>query len=404
MSITVKQAITGEVFSKDYPITVLLIDDQAIVGESVRRMLEDEEDVVYHFCSDPTKALDIAKKVSPTVILQDLVMPDIDGLTLLRYFRANESTKSTPMIVLSSKEEPVVKADAFALGANDYLVKLPDKIELLARIRYHSRGYINLLQRNEAYSKIEENQKLLMDELSEAASYVRSLLPQPMRGDVDTEWIYIPSTQLGGDSFGYHWLDEDHFAVYLLDVCGHGVGAALLSISAMNVINSRSLPETDFYDPGSVLVSLNNRFPMEEQNNKFFTIWYGVYNKKERSLTYASGGHPQMVLLTGSTKESAGVVELKVQGTVIGAMPEMTFETATVTVEKYGKLYVFCDGVYELPRPDGSFVEVYDLIEELSHPVEEVGGDLDRILHWSRAQQQTEQFDDDFSIIGIQFN
>ena len=96
--------------SSTRPITVLLIDDQAIVGESVRRMLEPETDIVFHFCKDPTKAIETGNTVQPTVILQDLIMPDIDGLMLVKFFRANAVTKQIPMIVLSSKEEPVIKA------------------------------------------------------------------------------------------------------------------------------------------------------------------------------------------------------------------------------------------------------------------------------------------------------
>src|SRR5262249_54733607 len=143
--------------------------DQAIVGESVRRMLADEANVKFHSCRDPTRAIETANTVQPTVILQDLVMPEIDGLQLVKFYRANKATRDTPMIVLSSKEEPVIKAQAFALGANDYLVKLPDKIELIARIRYHSRGYINLLERNEAYRRLEESQRELAEELAQAA-------------------------------------------------------------------------------------------------------------------------------------------------------------------------------------------------------------------------------------------
>ena len=93
-------------------------------------------------------------------------MPDIDGLTLVKFFRANPATADTPMIVLSSKEEAVTKAEAFAAGANDYLVKLPDKVELLARIRYHSRGYVNLLERNAAYRELAEGRKRLADEIA----------------------------------------------------------------------------------------------------------------------------------------------------------------------------------------------------------------------------------------------
>ncbi|HEV3120955.1 MAG TPA: response regulator, partial [Isosphaeraceae bacterium] len=110
------------------PVTVLLVDDQMIVGESVRRMLADQADIQFHFCQDPSKAIETADAVAPTVILQDLVMPEIDGLQLVKFFRANKGTRQIPMIVLSSKEEPVIKAQAFALGANDYLVKLPDKL------------------------------------------------------------------------------------------------------------------------------------------------------------------------------------------------------------------------------------------------------------------------------------
>ncbi|MEM5788685.1 MAG: response regulator, partial [Syntrophobacteraceae bacterium] len=142
-------------------VTVLLIDDQPIVGEAVRRMLSSEQDINFHYCSDPTQAIKEAIRVSPTVILQDLVMPQLDGLTLVRYFRANKTTRNIPLIVLSSKEEAQTKAEAFALGANDYLVKLPDRLEIVARIRYHSKGYINLLQRNEAYNALLESQRQL---------------------------------------------------------------------------------------------------------------------------------------------------------------------------------------------------------------------------------------------------
>lgn len=142
-------------------ITVLLVDDQPMIGEAVRRMLAAEQDIDFHYCPDPIQAIKVANQVEPTVILQDLVMPEIDGLTLVRYFRANQPTREVPLIVLSSKEEPVTKAEAFALGANDYMVKLPDKLEVIARIRYHSKGYINLLERNEAYNALLESQKQL---------------------------------------------------------------------------------------------------------------------------------------------------------------------------------------------------------------------------------------------------
>ena len=161
--------MSSEPILTQHKVTVLLIDDQPMIGEAVRRMLAGEPDVVFHYCRDAAKALDEAHRVKPTVILQDLVMPEIDGLTLVKMIRGNEPTRETPMIVLSTKEEPTVKAEAFSLGANDYIVKLPDRLELLARIRYHSKGYINLLQRNEAYLRLQESERRLASEMNQAA-------------------------------------------------------------------------------------------------------------------------------------------------------------------------------------------------------------------------------------------
>jgi adenylate cyclase len=144
-----------------HPITVLLVDDQAMVCEAVRRLLVGEKDIIFRACQDPTAALALSETLSPTVILQDLVMPQVDGLTLVRRFRAAAHTRDVPLIVLSTQEDPKVKAEAFACGANDYIVKLPDKVELIARIRYHSRGYISLLERNEAFAALQESGRQL---------------------------------------------------------------------------------------------------------------------------------------------------------------------------------------------------------------------------------------------------
>ncbi|HEK1684856.1 TPA: PleD family two-component system response regulator [Pseudomonas putida] len=142
---------------------VLLVDDQAMIGEAVRRGLSHEENIDFHFCADPHQAVAQAMRIKPTVILQDLIMPGLDGLTLVREYRNNPATQDIPIIVLSTKEDPLVKSAAFAAGANDYLVKLPDTIELVARIRYHSRSYLTLLQRDEAYRALRVSQQQLLD-------------------------------------------------------------------------------------------------------------------------------------------------------------------------------------------------------------------------------------------------
>jgi sigma-B regulation protein RsbU (phosphoserine phosphatase) len=388
----------------EHKVTVLLIDDQPMIGEAVRRMLAGEQDIAFHYCKDATKAVESAEAIQPTVILQDLVMPDIDGLTLVKTFRANAATRETPMIVLSTKEEPKIKADAFALGANDYIVKLPDRLELLARIRYHSRGYINMLQRDEAYRALVASQKVLAHDVAQAAKYVQSLLPDPLRaGVVRAEWRFIPSAHLGGDSFGYHMLDDEHFAFYLLDVCGHGVGAALLSVSALNALRAQALPQTDFRKPGQVLEALNRAFPMEQQDGKFFTIWYGVYNIATRQLEYSGGGHPPSVLLTGPSVEQAKVQLLESRGLMIGADSDLEYHTSSCQVEAFGKLLLYSDGVFEISYPDGTMWPYESFIQFMSQPSQPGVSDMDRLITHVRALGERDDFADDFSIVEFLF-
>ena len=204
--------------------------------------------------------------------------------------------------------------------------------------------------------------------VDQAAKYVRSLLPEPLDGAVRTRWRFEPSSQLGGDFFGYDWIDGDHFAVYLLDVSGHGVGAALLSVSVANVLRGRSLPDTDFRDPGAVLSRLNDAFPMERHDEKYFTIWYGVFDRVGRRFSYASAGHPPAFLLTGPTPDRARPIELGQGSLAIGMFPDVPFVTAAVALEPYSKLYVFSDGVYEIHRPGGAMMRLSELLDYLASP------------------------------------
>ena len=387
------------------PVTVLLIDDQPIVAESVRRMLAGEPDIVFHYCQDPTKALQTANEVQPTVILQDLVMPDIDGLMLVKFFRANKATRETPLIVLSSKEEPTIKAQAFASGANDYLVKLPDKLEVVARIRHHSRGYVALLERNAAYDRLAETQRMLAAEIAGAARYVKSLLPERLTGAVDIDFEFVPSLDLGGDMFGYNWIDRDHLAVYLLDVSGHGVGSSLLAVSAANVLSSRSLPNVDFRVPGQVMTRLNDVFQMDRQDNKYFTIFYGVFSKTDRTLAYCNGGHPDALLFTGADAASATLSKLTSTDTLIGMLPPgLEFTTETVPLGPYARLLIYSDGVFEVENVAGG--EMWQFPQFVGHlaallPDDQLLGK--RLLAHARGLRAHELLADDFSFVEIRF-
>lgn len=380
---------------------VLLIDDQPIIGEAVRRMLADEAGIEFHYCQNPAEAIERAAAIGPTVILLDLVMPEIDGLELVRRFRADARFGELPIIVLSTKEEPAVKAEAFTIGANDYIVKLPDRLELLARVRYHSRGYVALQERNEAFTALKASQQKLANDLATAADYVRSLLPPPQAlAGADADWRFIPSADLGGDAFGYHALDDTCTAVYLLDVCGHGVGAALLSVSALNALRSGSLAQTDFHDPGAVLEALNRAFPMERQNDMFFTIWYGVFDASTRELRWAGGGHPAAVLI-GQGLETPQMLES--DGPLIGVVDGLSYGSDSVVVPPEAKLFVYSDGAFEISRQEGGMWRFPEFLESLVAAENGPEKRMDRLIDTIRSISGSSEMSDDFSMLELSF-
>ena len=242
-------------------------------------------------------ALESVAASPPDVILLDILMPGLDGFEALRRLKDDSDTRHIPVIMLSALDDENGIARCIEMGAEDYLAKPFNPVFLRARVGACMEQK-RLRDREKAtYEKLLHSQKKLAGELAEAAAYVRSLLPGPLSGAVRAEWCFQPSAELGGDAFGYHWLDPDHLAIYLLDVCGHGVGATLLCVSVLNALRNQTLPGTHFSKPAEVLAALNRNFPMASQNNLFFTMWYGVYRPSNRELAFATGGHPPALLL-----------------------------------------------------------------------------------------------------------
>jgi len=207
-------------------IRVMLVDDQNIVAEALRRMLADEADIDYHYCADPANAINEAIAFKPTVILQDLVMPDIDGLMLLKFYRSNPEIKSVPVIVLSTKEDPKIKSEAFGLGASDYLVKFPDKIEVIARIHAHSRSFMAQKQRDDVYRVLSEMQV----ELEAKNIELERLSSQDGLTGIANRRIFDEFTQKewaraarDNNQLSLVMIDIDHFKIYN-DNYGHQGG------------------------------------------------------------------------------------------------------------------------------------------------------------------------------------
>jgi sigma-B regulation protein RsbU (phosphoserine phosphatase) len=278
----------------------------------------------------------------------------------------------------------------------------------LAALAEHELQMVSLIyfQREllETKNALLASQARLARELAEAAEYIQSLLPARLDGPVRTDWRFLSSSQLGGDLFGYHWLDDHQLAIYLFDVCGHGVGASLLSIAIHTALSGETLPNVRFDQPGEVLTALNLAFPMERHNHKFFTLWYGVYDRTRRTLRYASGGHPPALLFDAN---GSPPVQLGAPSPMIGVDPDSHYDTHCQTVTPGSRLYVFSDGVYEVSRgsgqTDGKALGVNGLIPLLARAAAAEGSRVEQVLREIQAFQGSPVFADDFSLLEIEF-
>ncbi len=260
-------------------------------------------------------------------------------------------------------------------------------------------------ERREAVARLEAAQKHMNAELEEANRYVRRILPDPVEsGPITSEWHMEPSEALGGDAFGYHWVG-DLFVMYVLDVVGHGTGMALLSISVLNSVRARLLMgEAAMADPARVLAELNAAFPMENQNNMLFSMWYGVFDRRTRQLTYSSAGHPPALLLHGDCAEGAeDYTALGTEGPSVGAMEGVEFLNGHTTVDLGAKLYIYSDGAFEIPLSGGrewTFDEYVAVIRSTRYMS---GGETAYLRKRIGSLCIKPRFPDDFTIVRFTF-
>jgi sigma-B regulation protein RsbU (phosphoserine phosphatase) len=376
---------------------VLVVDDDADNRELLRRRLESEGHMAIE-ASGGAQAFEALACAPVDVILLDILMPEMNGYEVLERLKAHSDWSRIPVIVISSLDQMDSIVRCVELGASDYLHKPFNRVLLRARVSACLEQKRLRDREQWQYRALEESQARLRAELAEAAAYVRSLLPTPLRGEVRADWEYIPSTSLGGDALGYHALDADQLAIYLLDVCGHGVGAALLAVSILDALRPGALGEATAADPGAVLAALNGRFPMERHNNMYFTAWYGVYRRSTGELAYANGGHPPAVLLPPGGAEP---LRLTARGIVVGAWPDARFETGRCDVEPGSHLYLFSDGAYELARGDGTPFDYSGLVELLRADAARPATDSSLELSQEISRLVGGTFDDDFSMLRV---
>jgi len=238
-------------------------------------------------------------------------------------------------------------------------------------------------------------------DIDNASRYVMSLIPPPItEGPIRTEWILLPSARLGGDVFGYRFLDPDRFAIYLLDVSGHGAGPAMHAVSVINVLRGGAMPGIDAGEPAHVVASLNSMFQMRSHGGLYLTMWYGVYDINTRSLAYCSAGHHPSFLVPA---ERGQAVPLRQPNLALGVTQSARYRSGRVDVAPGSSLYVFSDGVYEIDRADGSQWNLEGITEQIAAAPRPGVPETQRLLEAARAVSRDPDFEDDFSIVVATF-
>jgi len=241
----------------------------------------------------------------------------------------------------------------------------------------------------------------LSADLQRAEDYVRAILPQPIAaGPVQVQWCFIPSAKLGGDAFGYQFLNDEVFTGFLLDVSGHGIGAAMHAANVANALRRRALPGVNFEDPAQVATAVNAVFPMEEHNGLMLTLWYFSYHLPSRQLRFCAAGHHPSFLLTPAAPDP---VPLWQRSPAIGMLPFGKWTSGTEILPPDSKLFVFSDGAFEIVTGDGKQWRLEDLRQIIRQPTMPGLDEPQRLYRAVRDASKPGPLDDDFSVMFITF-
>ena len=247
-------------------------------------------------------------------------------------------------------------------------------------------------------SGMESLARRLMSELSGAARYVTSILPGDLESPMPVTSRYIPSDELGGDSFDYRWIDDDHFMAYLIDVSGHGIAPAMFSVSVHNLLRSGTLDDATLREPGQVLNELNRLFQMDQQAGNYFTIWYGVYQPSTRTLRYAGAGHPPAIVLTADGQDP---IQLPSNSIPIGVLPDTEFATSQCSLPPDSALLLYSDGAVELAVKQGRHWTVDDFVDLSARTALAPHWTLDELVDELRKRSEGGQFVDDCTLVRV---
>ena len=394
---------------------ILVADDDRIVRTMLNKVLRDWGHTV-QLAEDGLEAWNYIQDHRLDCVISDWLMPNMNGVELCHKIRGLDSRAYVYTILLTSKTENADLVTAFEAGADDFVSKPVNFDVLRARIAAGER-IIRLEQdlafRNEklreSNKQLEEARQEIQRDLEAGATLQRSLLPSPSLqiGDYRIEWIYHPHSVVSGDILNVVQMDEDHVSFYLLDVSGHGIPSALLTVTVNKMLSSTSHEVNPVYDSKtdqllsshSVLHELNARFQLDAESSQYFTILYGILNIKTGECQIAQAGHPSPIILDGKGNGKL----IGEGGFPIGWLPDLDCDTFSQTLEPGGRIVLYTDGISECTNREGEMLgseRLLQYIEETKEMplAESLEGILPRLREWAND----EPFSDDISMLAIE--
>jgi sigma-B regulation protein RsbU (phosphoserine phosphatase) len=285
-------------------------------------------------------AFQIAARTPPDLILLDIMMPGLDGYEVCRRMRQMPETAEVPIMFLSSLEEVQNKTRGFEAGANDYLTKPFDMLEVKARVKS--------LLKAKAYSDAVKEQTA--SELRVAREIQMGMLPHDFSAveqayGVSFGALLEPAREVGGDLYGVCAAEPERLVIFLGDVSGKGIPASMFMVRAVSLAR---LLARDIAQPERILSRLNDELATDNPSGMFVTFLCAVFEPQSGRLTLANAGHCRPVLLRSSPPPHWAVKHL---GTALGFEPGLEFERTELTLHAGDTLVCYTDGVNEAFNP-----------------------------------------------------
>ena len=403
------------------PIQILIVEDDKLTRNSLCQIIQ-KLDYEVMTASDGLEAWNILREKPVDIVITDWMMQGMDGLELCKRIRSADLRNYVYVIILTARGGKKELIEAIDAGADDFAVKPSTQLELSARIKAGKRILklqSDLKEQNEKLSK--SNRKLnhaysvIKKDLEAGAKIQSSLLPQKASiiSGISFDWIFLPSEFVAGDVFNYFRLDENHVGFYVLDVAGHGIPAAMLSVTlskALSPANTQEcllkqfmpVPEPPYYkiiNPATAIKMLNERFQADPETMQYFTIVYGIIDIQNGETVITQAGHPCPILLQKGT--SANLIGKG--GFPVGMLPNIDYEEQEIVLNRGDRLFAFSDGITECinsKQQEFSPERLMDLVEEgRNFPLRKL---LELIEHRLHQWKGDNTFEDDVTLLAIE--